>query len=297
MGNLDQKVVVVTGGAKGIGKQIALTFAREGANIVIADIIEMEETARAVGELGRMTITVTTDVSKREEVKNLIDTTINNFGKIDVLVNNAGTTRGAAGLLKVSEEDWDIVLGVNLKGVFLCIQAAAKHMVERKSGKIINISSVSGLSTYMRNEMHNYSYAILKAGIIMLTKFCARELGRHGINVNAIAPGLVSTDMLYVRRTPEQVKEFIENTSKQVPLGRIGATQDVANLALFLASDDSSYITGQVISVDGGGLSETDLICVDAFFFAEETPMSIVRAYKEYQSVVVGLNGGSNDRI
>ncbi|MFC2003210.1 SDR family NAD(P)-dependent oxidoreductase [Chloroflexota bacterium] len=250
MGKLDQKVAVITGAARGIGKQIALTFAREGADIVIGDILttEMEAAAQEIRDLGREVITVKTDMTRKGEVKNLIDSSIDNFKKVDILVNNAGITRNAP-LLEMTEENWDAVLNVNLKGVFLCTQAAAKHMIERKYGKIINIASVAGLGS-TNTRMANYASS--KAGVIQLTQVCARELGPYGINVNAIAPGMVLTDILYTQRTPEQVKELVEGREKLAVLGRIGATQDIANLALFLASDDSSFITGQVIAADGG---------------------------------------------
>ena len=150
----------------------------------------------------------------------------------------------------MAEEDWDVVLDVNLKGVFLCTQAAAKYMVERRYGKIINIASITGQSTGFVPGQSNY--AASKAGIIQLTRVCAQELGPYGINVNAIAPGLIITDILYTNKTQEEVDRWVEEREKLAVLGRAGRTQDIANLALFLASDDSSFITGQVIASDGG---------------------------------------------
>jgi len=246
MGKLAQKVAVITGGARGIGKQIALTFASEGADIVIGDIIEMEAAAQGIKDLGRAVITVKTDVTHKEAVRNLIDSAIDNFNKVDILVNNAGIVRHAP-LLEMAEEEWNAVIDVNLKGVFLCTQAVAKHMVERQYGKIINIASIAGLNAVYVSA----NYCVSKAGVIQLTKVCARELGPYGINVNAIAPGVVITDMTYTR-TPAEAERFIEERRNWAVLGRIGTTQDMANLALFLASDQSSFITGQVIAADGG---------------------------------------------
>ena len=246
MGKLAQKVAVITGGARGIGKQIALTFASEGADIVIGDIIEMEAAAQDIKDLGREVITVKTDVTHKEAVRNLIDSAIDNFNKVDILVNNAGIVRHAP-LLEMAEEEWNAVIDVNLKGVFLCTQAVAKHMVERQYGKIINIASIAGLNAVYVSA----NYCVSKAGVIQLTKVCARELGPYGINVNAIAPGVVITDMTYTR-TPAEAERFIEERRNWAILGRIGTAQDMANLALFLASDQSSFITGQVIASDGG---------------------------------------------
>jgi len=246
MGKLAQKVAVITGGARGIGKQIALTFASEGADIVIGDIIEMEAAAQDIKDLGREVITVKTDVTHKEAVRNLIDSAIDNFNKVDILVNNAGIVRHAP-LLEMAEEEWNAVIDVNLKGVFLCTQAVAKHMVERQYGKIINIASIAGLNAVYVSA----NYCVSKAGVIQLTKVCARELGPYGINVNAIAPGAVITDMTYTR-TPAEAERFIEERRNWAVLGRIGTAQDMANLALFLASDQSSFITGQVIAADGG---------------------------------------------
>jgi len=247
MRKLARKVAVITGGARGIGKQIALTLAGEGADIVIGDIIEMETVAQDVKNLGREVITVKTDVTRKGEVRNLIDTAIDNFKKVDILVNNAGITRRAP-LLELTEDDWNAVMDVNLKGAFLCIQAAAEHMIKRKYGKIINIASVAGLNAVYVSA----NYCVSKAGVIQLAKVSARELGPYGINVNAIAPGVVPTDIVYYQRTQAEVERYVEDREKWAVLGRVGTVEDIANVALFLASDESSFISGQVIAADGG---------------------------------------------
>ena len=248
MAELDKEVALITGGARGIGKNMAVAFAKEGADIVLGDVIEMKDVAQEIRDLGRKVITVKVDVSKKEQVDNLIVTAINIFGKLDILVNSAGIARHAR-FLDMSEEDWDVVLNVNLKGVFLCSQAAAKYMIERKYGKIINVASISGMSSIAAGQAN---YGAAKAGVIQLTRICARELGCYGINVNAIAPGLVVTNITYSRRTQSEVESTVEDWKKSSALGRVGTTQDMANLALFLASDKSSFITGQVIVSDGG---------------------------------------------
>ncbi len=249
MGRLDGKVAAITGSARGIGKQIALTFAKEGADIVLNDLSaeEMEATAKEIRDLGRRVVTVLADISTKEGATRLIETAIGQFKRVDMLVNNAAIHRRGS-LLEVSEEDWDLVLRVDLKSVFLCTQAVAKHMMAQKYGKIINISSGSGLG-YDGAEVH---YASAKAGIVQLTKTCARELGSYGINVNCIAPGKILTTAAYYGRTPEEVEQKIAKRIEQSVLHRVGTTQDIANLALFLASDESSFISAQTISCDGG---------------------------------------------
>ena len=250
MGKLDQRVALITGGARGIGREIALTFSREGADIAIGDLREMDKVAQEVRALGRKVLTVRTDVTKKTEVENLIHTTVSHFNKIDILVNCAGITRRVS-FLDMTEEDWDAVLTVNLKGTFLCTQAAARQMVKQKDGKIISMSSIYGLNIIVPRQVH---YAVSKAGVAQLTRFCSLELGPYGIRINAIAPGLVDTEMLQTGRTPEELKQFLDKRASLTPLGRVGVPQDIARLALFLASDDSSHITGQVIASDGGPL-------------------------------------------
>jgi 3-oxoacyl-[acyl-carrier protein] reductase len=248
MGKLDKKVALITGGARGIGRAIALAFAMEGADIGIGDLIDAEPVAQEIRGMGREALTVKADVSKKEDVDRLIHTTVARFQRIDILVNNAGISRRVK-FLEMKEEDWDSVLAVNLRGVFLCTQAAAREMVRQGHGKIINMGSIYGLNSVVPGQAQ---YGVSKAGVIQLTRFCALELGPHGINVNAIAPGMVVTDILSTGRSEEQVKQRIEGRKKITPLGKVGFPEDIAKVALFLASEDSSLITGQVIVADGG---------------------------------------------
>ena len=250
MGVLEGKVAIITGAGRGIGKAIALRFAKEGADIVICDIIteNMEVVSREVAQLGCASLSVKADVSVKQDVENLVSTTINKFNKVDILINNAGIIRRAP-LLEMTEEDWDTVLDVCLKGAFLCTQAVAAHMVKQKSGRIINMSSSVGRGT-ADEFMANYGAA--KAGLIELTKVTARALGRYGISVTAIAPGTISTELERTRMTAQEHEAFVEQRKSIMALGRIGNVEDVAALATFLASDESSFITGAVIPIDGG---------------------------------------------
>lgn len=250
MGRLNNKVAIVTGGGTGIGRGIALTFVKDGADVVISGrtLSTLEKVTEEIKGLGKRSSAKTADVSIKDQVQNLVRQTIEEFGKIDILVNNAGITRNAP-LLEMTEEDWNVVIDTDLKGVFLCTQAVAGHMIKKKHGKIINIASVVSLGVADDSQAN---YASAKAGVANFTKVTARALGQYGINVNAIAPGTILTELSRTRRTPAEVEAFIEARKKVTVLGRIGTVDDVANLALFLASEESSFISGQIIACDGG---------------------------------------------
>jgi 3-oxoacyl-[acyl-carrier protein] reductase len=221
---LKDRVSIVTGGARGIGKEIALLFAREGSDISLCDVNAeaLESTRKEIESLGRACFIAVVDVTKTAEVDAFTQKTLDKFKKIDILVNNAGITRDGL-LVRMSEADWDAVLGVNLKGAFNCIKAVSRIMMKQRDGRIVNMASIIGI---MGNP-GQANYAASKGGLIALTKTVAKELASRNVRANAIAPGFI-------------------------PLGKLGNPADVANLALFLVSDDSAYITGQVIQVDGG---------------------------------------------
>ncbi len=241
---LDGKTAIVTGAAQGIGKEIACSLAKEGANVVVSDIdIEhAEQTADQIRKMGRETLVIKADVSMPEDAANIIEETIDKLGSLDILVNNAGITRDNF-VLRMKNDDWDKVLAINLKGTFNCIKAAAKVMLKQRKGRIVNMASIIGLI----GNAGQANYAASKAGVIALTKSCAKEFGSRGITVNAIAPGFISTRMTEVLK--EDTKQRMLGN---IPLGRFGLPTDVANLVLFLVSDEANYITGQVINVDGG---------------------------------------------
>ncbi|MDK0762432.1 3-oxoacyl-[acyl-carrier-protein] reductase [Clostridium perfringens] len=242
---LKDKVAIVTGGTRGIGKAIALKLADQGANIVINyrnSDKEAEELKAILEEKGVKVLTVKCDISNFEDSKNLMDKCKEVFGKIDILVNNAGITKDTL-IMRMKEEDFDNVIDVNLKGTFNCAKHASAIMLKQRFGKIINMTSVVGIA----GNAGQVNYAASKAGVIGLTKSLAKELGSRGITVNAVAPGFINTDM--TASLSEKVKE---EASKNIPLKRLGDPEDVANLVGFLASDAANYITGQVINVDGG---------------------------------------------
>ncbi len=243
---LSGKVALITGSARGIGKAIALELANHGANIVINDILIENEINKTLEEIKQSTnkaIGIRADITKLDEVESMVKEIINKFGRIDVLINNAGITRDSL-LIRMKEGDWDAVIDVNLKGTFNCSKVAAKYMMrQKKGGKIVNISSVIGLI----GNIGQANYAASKAGIIGLTKSMAKELALRNINVNAIAPGFIETDM--TKKLPEKVRQELQ---QQIPLKRLGIVEDVAKAVYFLVSDASNYITGQVINVDGG---------------------------------------------
>lgn len=245
--HLDGKVTIVTGASRGIGRSVAIELAKLGAKVVInyaGNEAAAEEVKNIIVAAGGQAIVVKADVGNVEAVDAMVKETINTFGKIDILVNNAGITRDNL-LMRMKEEDWDAVMNINLKGVFVCTKAVSRIMMKQKSGKIINMTSVVGV---MGNAgQANYSAA--KAGVIGFTKSMAKELASRGITVNAIAPGFINTDMTAV--LSEQVKEDLAD---KIPVGRLGSPEDVAAAVAFLASDLASYITGQTLNVDGGML-------------------------------------------
>ena len=245
MPQLDNKIAVVTGAAQGIGRAIAETLARRGAHVVVADLNleKAQATAQAIAACtGRRVIAVQTNVADSASAQAMIDCTLEEFGRIDVLVNNAGTTRDNL-IVRISDADWDLVLGVNLKGAFNCSKAAVRPMMKRRYGRIINISSVSGLA----GQAGQTNYSSSKAGLIGFTKALAKEVGSRGITVNAVAPGFVPTDL-----TSEILGKVQDEAIKMTPLGRLGSVEDIAYAVAFLVSDEAAFITGQVLSVDGG---------------------------------------------
>jgi len=247
---LEGKISIITGGATGLGKAMALEFANAGADVVICSRNKgnIEKVRDEIMALGRRSLAIVTDVCVKEQVANMVKKVIDEFGRIDILVNNAGTSHGMP-ILDLTEDVWDLILDTNLKGVFLCTQAVAKHMVGQKYGKIINITSTAALGAI---EPGGSAYAASKFGVVGFTKASAREFGPYGINVNAIAPGRILTNIVYAHSTPERVKRFIEVGKAACLLGRLGTPEDIAHLALFLASDDASFINAETIACNGG---------------------------------------------
>ena len=244
MGRLTDKVAIVTGASRGIGRAIALRLAEEGADVSVTATTKegAERTAAEVEKLGRRALPVALNVAEYAETESLVKQVLDAFGRLDVLVNNAGITRDNL-LVRMRPEEWGEVLAVNLSGTFNCIRAATKTFMKQRAGKIINISSVVGVM----GNAGQANYCASKAGIIGLTKSVARELAPRNVQVNAVAPGFIATDM--TRQLGESVEKELVSA---IPVGRIGAPEDVAALVAFLASDDANYITGQVLHVDGG---------------------------------------------
>jgi len=240
------KVAFITGGARGIGRATAQAFSAEGARVIVADVDAeaAEATARA---LGGGAIGLAIDVADPQSVKSVVATALSRAERIDVLVNNAGITRDAS-LLKTSDEAWDSVIAVNLSGTFYMTREVAPHMVARGSGAILNASSIVGVY----GNFGQSNYVATKSGVIGMTRVWARELGRKGVRVNCIAPGFIATDM-----TAKMPEDVLDGMKKKTPLGRLGAPKDVARAYLFLASDDASFINGQVLGVDGGLVAGT----------------------------------------
>lgn len=243
--NLEGKNAIVTGGGRGIGKAVCLELAKAGANITLCyagNAVSAEETAALCRELGVRAQAVKCDVSQSDQVKNLVDQAVQAYGTIDILVNNAGITRDGL-MLSMKEEDFDAVISANLKGTFLCTKAVSRIMLKQRSGHIINLSSVVGI----HGNAGQVNYAASKAGVIGLTKSAARELASRGITVNAVAPGFIATDM-----TAAMTDKAKEAAEQSIPFKKLGEPEHVAKAVAFLAGDDASYITGQVLAVDGG---------------------------------------------
>ncbi len=241
----ENRVAVVTGGARGIGKSISEALANRGCNVVIADINleNAEATAQEIFQAtNRKTLAVHVNVADYSSANEMIDKTLAEFGHVDILVNNAGITRDKL-IMRMEEQDWDLVIDINLKGAFNCCKAVVRPMMKQRYGRIVNISSVSGLA----GNVGQANYSASKAGLIGLTKTLARELASRQITVNAVAPGFIPTALTV--DLPEELKEQI---IKATPLGRMGKPEEIAYAVAFLASDEAAYITGQVLSVDGG---------------------------------------------
>lgn len=247
---LKDKVAIVTGAGRGIGKHVALAFAEAGADVVVAARTEKEikETAEEVNRRGRKSLVVRMDVSKSRDVQDMVDRTISEFGKIDILVNNAGIATGKSAF-EISEEDWHMVLETNLTGPFLCCKAVGRHMIKRRQGNIINIISTLAI----RGMPERLDYCASKGGLIQVTKVLALEWAQYNIRVNAIGPGFFYTPMTSTRHDDPEYKKVLLPT---IPLRRVGQAEEIAPLALYLASDASSYVTGEAIFVEGGMLAK-----------------------------------------
>jgi len=247
--SLEGRVAIVTGGGTGIGRSIALRFAEAGANVVVASrkLANLGKVAEEVRALGRHSLAVPTDITQKADVDKMVQKTMDEFGTIDILVNDAGILVRAP-LLEHSEEDWDRVTDTNLKGYYLCSQAVGKKMVDQKKGNIINIASVRGISAAAGRA----SYCITKAGVVMLTRVLALELADYNIRVNAIAPGWVKTNL---NKPLWSDPKIFKQITAEIPMGRWAELSEIANVALFLASDASSYVTGHTLAADGGLLA------------------------------------------
>jgi 3-oxoacyl-[acyl-carrier protein] reductase len=243
--NVNGKIALVTGASRGIGKEIALELAREGANVVVnysGSEAKANEVVDEIKSMGREAVAIQCNVADSDSVQSMVKDTISQFGTLDILVNNAGITKDNL-LMRMKENEWDDVININLKGVFLCTKAVTRQMMKQRSGRIINISSIVGVS----GNPGQANYVAAKSGVIGLTKTAAKELAPRGITVNAIAPGFISTDMT------DQLPEDVRNEMlKQIPLNRFGDPKDIAKVVSFMASESSAYMTGQTLHIDGG---------------------------------------------
>lgn len=255
---LKGKVVLITGSTRGIGKAFAKGFAKEGADVVVhgTSLEKARAVAKEIEGLGVRSLAIAADVSRGQEVAGLVDEAVQHFGRIDILVNNAGVNPFIVEAMKIKEEGWDQVMDVNLKGVFLCCQAAGKKMMEQGGGRIINISSAAGIL----GEQGFLAYAVSKAGVMTMTRVLAYEWGKHNIAVNAIAPGFIAAGM----NTPILNKEvLVSGLSQKVPFKRLGKPEEMVSVALFLASDESSYVNGTTIVADGGMMGYSPVSFLD----------------------------------
>ena len=247
--SLPGKVAIVTGGKRGVGRAIALAFAEAGADVAVCDVVvedgELEAVAKEIEKLGRRALAVQVDITRKADVDNMVQKVVDEFGRVDILVNNAAILGDKCPLLEFSENDYDRIVDVDLKGAFLCSQAAGRRMAEQKGGNIINIATVDA----MRPSLKSSPYSAAKAGVVMLTKSLAAELAGNNIRANAIAPGWIQTEMTKKRWGSPQSREQLEAT---IPLGRMAQPSDIAAVALFLASDAAGYVTGHTLVADGG---------------------------------------------
>jgi 3-oxoacyl-[acyl-carrier protein] reductase len=251
-GRVGGSSAIVTGGSRGIGRATALVLAGQGAKVVVnyrQRSKEAEEVVDTIRRAGGEAFSLKADVADPDSVQAMVEETMKRFGGVDILVNNAGIGSPRAPLLEFREEDFDAMVDTNVKGVLFCSQAVMPHMMKKRSGKIVNISSLAGLGTALAG---NSLYAATKASVMILTKRLALELGPYGVNVNCIAPGLIRTDMAIGGRSPAEIESHLKYFREKSMLGRIGEPEDIANAVLFLASDEANFITGQVLSVDGG---------------------------------------------
>ncbi|MEM1518340.1 MAG: 3-oxoacyl-ACP reductase family protein [Nitrososphaerota archaeon] len=257
-GRLSGKVAIITGSSRGIGRAVALRFAREGAKIVcnyVSQSIKADEVVRQIKSIGGEAVAVKADVSSKEDAKLLVETAINNFGKLDILVNNAGIF--IKGGIFDDTVIFDRLIDVNVKGVINCTAMAARVMMNQRHGRIINVSSIAGIGTSARNTTY---YAISKAAVILLTKRLALELGEYGITVNAVAPGLILTDMVETQ-SEEDRENIMRLALEKSVLRKVGSPDDVASLITYLATDEAGFITGQVITIDGGRIDFLSRSC------------------------------------